>query len=276
LGGRTLTIVLFVTYYTHAANASLIRGMDVDLKVSGRRLLQVVLDANGIPLWYPGRPTGICTSRGHLCSDIVKGKPYHVLNSACETSRSKTLRDRFGRPLTIRYTYQKKTYVANREQVCDLKSHFVSNNRTQIAENIDDMIWKNLSIWSKEFEYMWSTPQQKEQYIRCHEYFARFHCSSMFPNCTAEVMDQKPALPCKEMCEQVMAECTWQENDFFLPYELQCSQYPSKDDHYKKCTEVNATGAYVDRIAAAPSSKSIATMAVLSLAFAALHSAWDQ
>ena len=68
-------------------------GMDVDLKVSGRRLLQVVLDANGIPLWYPGRPTGICTSRGHLCSDIVKGKPYHVLNSACETSRSKVFSD---------------------------------------------------------------------------------------------------------------------------------------------------------------------------------------
>jgi hypothetical protein len=31
----------------------------------------------------------------------------------------KLVRDRYGRPLTIRYTYNKVTYVANREQVHD-------------------------------------------------------------------------------------------------------------------------------------------------------------
>ena len=31
-------------------------------------------------------------------------------------------------------------------QVCDLRGHFASYNRTQLAEQMDDVIWKNLSM----------------------------------------------------------------------------------------------------------------------------------
>merc|ERR1711998_658962 len=71
-------------------------------------------DADLIPLWYPGRPKGICTSRGHTCDSLMVGKPFHVLQEGrCGAARGKTVRDRFGRPLTMRFTYNKQVYVAN-------------------------------------------------------------------------------------------------------------------------------------------------------------------
>lgn len=226
------------------------------------------------PLYYPGRPTGICTSRGHTCSSIYEDtKPYHVSvqGGGCETARGKTLRDRFGRPLTIRYTYNSRTYVANREQVCDLSGHYVSTNRSRIAMDIDDIVWKNLSIWAKEMESNWAAPVQKAQYIKCHEYFAAFHCSSMFPNCTAEYLDQKPALPCKEVCEKAMEECTWSDENFFLPYSLQCAQYPSESDHYKKCSAVFPTYQYIQRVSAAPRFYIASLAAGMAVLLAILH-----
>jgi len=205
----------------------------------------------------------------------MSGKPYHVsAPGRCKTAQSKTLRDRFGRPLTIRYTYNGATYVANREQVCNLGGHQVSSNRSFIAENVDDFIWKNLSIWAREFEHMWAAPAQKRQYIKCHALFASFHCSSMFPNCTAEYLDVKPALPCKEDCETTMTECTWGNNFFFLPYQLQCAQYPSRWDHYKKCSRVFATQAYLDRVAAAPpGAGGTAWVTIVAMSLALRH-AW--
>lgn len=227
--------------------------------------------AEAIPAWYPGRPTGTCTSRGHTCNELVENQPQHVkIPNQCKTARAKTLRDRFGRPLTIRYTYAKRTYVANREQVCDLASHMVQTNISLRVAQIDDFIWKNLSIWSKEFEHMWENPAAKEQYVKCHAQFAAFHCSSMFPNCTAEYADRKPALPCKELCDDAMNECTWAGHMFFLPYKLQCDQYPSRFDPYKKCTHVKATLQYIERIAAAPTAHHLSTI-VPFLAIAALQ-----
>jgi len=218
-----------------------------------------------LPQWYPGRPVGICTSRGHLCMEMIKNKPYHVMKPGrCEASRPKTLRDRFGRPLTIRYTYNRKTYVANREQVCNLGGHLMSSNRTRLAEQIDDNIWKNLSIWSKEYEHLWAQPAEKEAYIKCHSLFAGFHCSSMFPNCTAEFIDTKPALPCKELCEKTKKQCTFGKT-YFLPYQLLCAKYPSKTDPYKKCTEVSVTNAYAERIAGVRSIHSPTSLVAIAL-----------
>jgi len=221
---------------------------------------------------YPGRPSGICTSRGHTCDSIVVGKPYHVVNDGkCTTARSKTLRDRFGRPLTVRYTYAKKTFVANREQVCQLRGHYVSSNRSKDAEQIDDLIWKNLSIWAKEFEYKWEQPAQKKAYAKCHALFAGFHCSAMFPNCTAEFIDRKPAVPCKELCEETMKQCTWgRVEGNFLPYRLNCKMYPSKYDPYKKCTRIGVTEAYADRVAGVGHVAQLAFTAVAALIFGLL------
>lgn len=222
---------------------------------------------------YPGRPVGICTSRGHTCSSLIYNQPYHVVyKDKCEVARSKTLRDRFGRPLTIRYTFKKRTFVANREQVCSLGGHKVSTNRTRISEHIDDYIWKNLSIWSKEFEHKWADPAKKKKYIKCHAVFASFHCSSMFPNCTAERNDRKPALPCRELCEEVVKQCTWTEDWSFLPFLPKCKQYPSRNDPYKRCTEVSVTAAYAERVAGVRRSSTLAIAAITSVVLAMVKS----
>lgn len=160
--------------------------------------------------------------------------------------------------------------------MCSLKGQRCSSNRTRIAEHIDDYIWKNLSIWAREFEYLWQAPPQKEQYVKCHRLFAAFHCSSMFPNCTAEYMDKKPALPCKEDCEETIKECTWGGNYFFLPYSLKCDQYPSKYDYYKKCSFVGVTDAYIKRVAAAPPSGGTLAAVAIAAVVVALHAVWDQ
>jgi len=225
------------------------------------------------PREYPGRPVGVCTSRGHMCASLITNKPFHVrLEGKCETARSKTLRDRFGRPLTIRYTYNKKTYVANREQVCDLRGNYMSSNRSRDAEHIDDLIWKNLSIWSKEFEHKWEQPAAKAAYIKCHALFASFHCSAMFPNCTAEFLDKKPSMPCKELCEDTMKQCSWGRTEgFFLPYKLLCKAYPSRADPWKKCTHIKVTEAYSERVAGVSTTHNLAIVAAVTLAWAFLE-----
>jgi len=227
-----------------------------------------------VPLWYPGRPTGICTSRGHTCSSLIVNKPFHVTNfDQCRGTLGKTVRDRFGRPLIIRYAYKKVVYVANREQVCSLKGHVFAVNRTLIAENIDDQIWKNLTLWSREDEQKWILPEQKDQYIKCHRLFASFHCSSMFPNCTAEYLDQKPAPPCRELCEEMNEECTWNADNFFLPYKPSCKNYPSVKDPYKRCTRLEVEPVYMARVSAASFTTNFGAVAMLATAAAAWGSA---
>merc|ERR1711939_986571 len=231
-----------------------------DLLPTGRRQTA----DNGIPMWYPGRPTGICTSRGHTCSSIMTNKPYHVLAAGrCMSSLTKIVKDRFGRPLTIRFQYNKQTLIANREQVCDIRGHIFSENRSLISDEIDDIIWKNLSIWAGDREHMWPTKAHMKQYLVCHGLFAGFHCSSMFPNCTAEYVDQKPSLPCKELCEEVVEQCPWSEDWDFLPYKLDCATYPSKNDPYRSCTELKVMDPYMKRVASAPRSSGVSILAAL-------------
>jgi len=250
------------------AQGRLITGADLlPSKQSGRR--QTTDDS--IPLWYPGRPTGICTSRGHTCTSIILNKPFHVENDGeCKSSLPKTMRDRYGRPLTIRYTYRKQVYIANREQVCDYNGHKFSSNRTFIAEHIDDYIWKNLSIWARDGQALWAEPAQKVTYLKCHELFASYHCSSMYPNCTAEFLDQKPAPPCRELCEELIEWCSWgtpYTGQTFLPYEPVCTNYPSANDPYKQCTRMGVEPAYMYRVASAPLRKALdpTKMAVIAL-----------
>jgi len=121
------------------------------------------------------------------------------------------------------------TYVANREQVCQLTGHLMASRRAINSDVIDDYIWKNLSIWAAEKEHLWPLPGQKKQYIKCHEKFASFHCSHMFANCTAEIIDKKPALPCKEICDEMIEECKWAPGHF-LPYNVDCKDYPSRSE----------------------------------------------
>lgn len=245
----------------------------------GRQLLQASGASSATQ--YPGRPIRPgqgCTSRGHKCLDMVANKPYHVLAAGrCETARAKQLRDRFGRPLTIRYTYNKQTFVANREQVCELSGRYIAYNRSSgpngdMAEHIDDYIWKNLSIWAREYEHKWELPAQKEQYVKCHAKFASWHCSSMFPNCTAELEDKKPALPCKELCEETKQICTWGRDWNFLPYELKCTNYPSKTDRWKKCTTVGVTVAYKERIAGTSRQQPCSMMTIMMFVALCLRS----
>ena len=142
--------------------------------------------------------------------------------------------------------------------------------RTLASDKIDDYIWKNLSIWAKEEEKKWEHPSQKEQYIKCHRLFASFHCSSMFPNCTAEYLDEKPAPPCKELCEEMNEECTWSDDLFFLPYKPICTNYPSQKDPYKRCTLMGVEPVYMARVAAAPmTAVGFGPIAVLATAWAA-------
>lgn len=105
----------------------------------------------------------------------------------------------------------------------------------------------------------------------CHELWASWHCSSMFPNCTAEYKDKKPALPCKELCEEVIDQCTWSEDIVFLPFMPKCDDYPSKDDPYKKCSRMGVQPVYISRVAAAPEPRHVGPLAMLVTALAVLR-----
>jgi len=72
----------------------------------------------------------------------------------------------------------------------------------------------------------------------------------------------------QELCEEVVRECTWAEDDHFLPYMPKCKQYPSKLDPYKRCTEVRVTGAYAERVAGVRRSGTLAIGAIMSAALA--------
>jgi len=74
----------------------------------------------------------------------------------------------------------------------------------------------------------------------------------MFPNCTAEYLDKKPSLPCREDCLKVVDECMWSEGHDFLPFPLTCGQYPSKTDPYRSCSSLEVMAPYMGRVAAAP------------------------
>jgi len=107
-----------------------------------------------------------------------------------------------------------------------------------------------VSIWAKDNKELWTTPAKKEQYIKCHEWYASFHCSTMFSNCTAEYMDKKPAPVCREVCEEARRECVHQGINF-LPFALSCNWYPSKSDGWRKCTHIPVAPAYLNQIAGA-------------------------
>jgi len=253
-------------------------------------------------LWYPGRPLGLCTSRGDTCLSFVTGpdrfvecpprspapyesvdeecsdgartwlgtllKPFHVRENLCEAARVKTLRDRFGRPMTVRYAYKGETYVANREQVCQLSGHLLSPKASTKAANIDDFIWKNLSIWHKETEAIRLANIKADAYVECHKQIARFHCSAMFSNCTSEIRDKKPALPCKELCEDAASACILSGFNL-LPLDLQCDKYPSKNDKWKGCSLVDVTGSYMDRVAGTDRTSSLCGGFTIVVAFCA-------
>jgi len=208
----------------------------------------------------------------------MKNKPFHVTTAGeCKSKTYKTTRDRFGRPLTIRYQYNKMTYIANREQVCNIQGHDFSSNRSFIADQLDDIIWKNLSIWAREREHLWEDKAKKAAYLVCHELFASYHCSSMFPNCTAEYTDQKPAPVCRELCEKLVDYCSWgtaYEGEAYLPYEPVCTQYPSRDDPYKKCTEMGVRPEYLYRIASAPVGKAPNSLSILTTALMVLFTVY--
>jgi len=95
----------------------------------------------------------------------------------------------------------------------------------------------------------------------------------MFPNCTAEYVDQKPSLPCKETCEEVVEQCLWGDDHDFLPYKLDCKNYPSKNDPYRSCTELSVMGPYMKRVAAAPTT---ATMGQATFFMTLLATYWVQ
>jgi len=190
---------------------------------------------------YPGRQsiTGFCSSldasKNRTCDDLIFNQPFHVTAPPDNRGRSSECRviisykltiDRFGRPLTIRYIHNGQTFIAKREQVCNLVGSQVSTNRSDLAEEIDDLIWKNLTIWARENEYKWSTgPNAKQQYLKCHESLARYHCSAMYPNCTAEYVDHKPSLPCRDVCLRAKEDCTFGKRNF-LDRVLNCEQHP--------------------------------------------------
>jgi len=192
---------------------------------------------------YPGRQSinGLCTSldeeKGKTCDDLIWGQPSHVTAgtdnrgapSECRALvATKLVVDRYGRPLTIRYVHKGETHIAKREQVCNIIGYKVSSNRSEIAEEMDDRIWKNLTIWAQDHEHKWSSgPNAKAQYLKCHAAIAAYHCSAMFPNCTAEFNDHKPSLPCKDICQDAKIHCKF-GNRNFLDRELQCDSHPER------------------------------------------------
>jgi hypothetical protein len=119
-----------------------------------------------------------------MCDELMLNKPYHVVHpEKCKGSLSKvargrrfcgivshlrcTLPDHSG---SVREASRDKVHVQQENlhcepgagtsgkhcaclphrriclQVCDLSGHRFSTNRTFISENIDDYIWKNLSM----------------------------------------------------------------------------------------------------------------------------------
>ena len=132
-GVEMSTPLILICVVFNCARARLISADDevIGLLNNRRAIRATDLDADGVPKWYPGRPTGICTSRDHKCFNIMANKPYHIFplfsepipgktgaqgGTRCSGALMKLTKDRFGRPLTMRFTYKRKTYVANREQ----------------------------------------------------------------------------------------------------------------------------------------------------------------
>jgi len=205
---------------------------------------------------YPGRPEGQCTSTGVQCIDLISnlatGFPIHITDpeEGCTKGRYKLIKDVYGRPMTMRFMHHGETLIKTREQVCMAGQADTPKARALESETLDDMIWRNLTIWAIDNQPLWSTAAKGERYVQCHALFASWHCSNVFPNCSAELEDRKPAMPCRELCLEMNRVCRWSTKTFFLPYELDCSSYPSAFDSYRACTVVPISKDYIKRVSA--------------------------